>query len=174
MKKHSRVSVLFVVSVLCIFGIVSFAQAEVSEWISGIEVLSGYASGNLKTPQEDYEMVPLIVDIDLDLKPLIKKLNIDPPMLVQFQLEPFISTVINPDPNVEIGNAFAVKAGIFPDTWALQPYLKVACGMVYMTQHTIEQGTQFNFIEYGGGGLHYFFSDGWAATIEGRFRHLSN
>ncbi|MBP7216865.1 MAG: acyloxyacyl hydrolase, partial [Candidatus Omnitrophica bacterium] len=41
-------------------------------------------------------------------------------------------------------------------------------------QHTIEQGTQFNFIEYGGGGLHYFFSDGWAATIEGRFRHLSN
>jgi hypothetical protein len=52
--------------------------------------------------------------------------------------------------------------------------MKAGAGMVYMTQHTQEQATQFNFIEQGGIGMHYFFRKNTAFTIEGRLRHLSN
>jgi predicted porin len=46
--------------------------------------------------------------------------------------------------------------------------------MVYMTNHTPEQSTQFNFISSGGFGAHYFFTKNTALTLEGRIRHLSN
>lgn len=142
--------------------------------VSGIEVLTGWSYADLKSPQEEYAMVPLIVDFDFDLKPLVRKWGLNPTMLVQAQLEPFINTVYSPDANVEVGNAFALKVGFFPDTWSLQPYIKAGLGMVYMTQHTLEQSTQFNFIEFGGFGVHYFLTKNLALTVEGRFRHLSN
>jgi hypothetical protein len=73
-----------------------------------------------------------------------------------------------------VGNAFAFKIGLVPETWKVQPYIKLAAGMLYMSQHTYEQGTQFNFIEYGGAGMHWFFKENIALTAEYRFRHLSN
>jgi len=152
----------------------SFAEEGPSGLVSGIEVFTGFSSAELRRDQGNYDQIPLILDIDFDLKPLVEKINLHLPMLLQCQLEPFISTVYKPDPNVEVGNAFALKIGLAPDTWAFQPYVKAAMGMVYMTQHTIEQSTQFNFIEYGGIGLHYFFTKNWALSAEGRYRHLSN
>jgi lipid A 3-O-deacylase len=46
--------------------------------------------------------------------------------------------------------------------------------MTYISLHTHEQGSQFNFIEYGGLGVNYFVRKNTALTLEGRFRHLSN
>lgn len=139
----------------------------------GIEFLAGFAWADLKE-KEDYELCPLIVDFDFDLKPLAKKFNLRLKQLFQLQIEPFISFVSQPDANIETGTSFLLKLGLSPQTAKFQPYVKAGLGMVYMTQHTREQGTQFNFTEQLGLGAHYFIKKNTAFTIEGRARHLSN
>ncbi len=141
--------------------------------LEAVEFLSGFGWGKLRA-KESYHLNPFIVGFDFNLKKLTQKFNFNPPQLIQFQVEPFISFVSSPDANVEIGTSFALKVGILPQTAKFQPYLKTSLGMLYMSQHTNEQATQFNFIEYGGLGLHYFFRKGTAFTLEGRYRHLSN
>lgn len=124
--------------------------------LESIEFFSGFGKGKLRE-REDYNLVPLMIDLDFNLKALLaRKLNFNPPQLLQFQIEPFISLVSSPDTNVETGTAFFFKAGILPQTSKLQPYIKAGLGMVYITQQTREQSTQFNFIEQGVIGLHYF------------------
>lgn len=174
MKNIKSGAILASVACVMILAVSCFADEGNPGMLKGIEVLTGYSHADLKAPQEDYEMVPLIVDLDFDLKPLLRRVNLDIPMRFEFQLEPFINTVYNPDPNVEIGNAFAFKLGLVPDTWKFQPYMKMALGMLYMTQHTLEQSTQFNFIQFGAFGMHYYLTENIALTAEGRFRHLSN
>lgn len=151
----------------------SLADEAKPKCFEGIEYLSGFAWGKLRA-KKSYHLTPFLVDFDFSLKPLAKKLNFNPKQLLQFQIEPFISLVSSPDTNVEAGTSFFLKAGILPHTSKFQPYIKAGLGMVYMTQHTREQSTQFNFIEQGGLGMHYFFRKNTAFTLEGRFRHLSN
>jgi len=141
--------------------------------LEGIEFLTGFSWGKLHA-QKAYQLTPFIVDFDFNLKPLIQKINLRPPQLIQFQIEPFISFVSSPRSNLETGTSFLLKLGILPQTSKFQPYIKAGPGFVYMTQHTREQATQFNFIEQGGIGMHYFFNKHTAFTLEGRFRHLSN
>ncbi len=141
--------------------------------LQGIEYFTGFAQAKLQE-KGSYSAVPLMVDFDFNLKPLTQKIGFNPPGLLQFQLEPFISPVYRPESNVEIGNSFLLKIGFLPDNFKFQPYFKGGLGMVYITQHTREQATQFNFVEYAGGGIHYFFNKNTALTLEGRYRHLSN
>lgn len=141
--------------------------------LQGIEYFTGFAQGRLRE-KRNYSATPLIVDFDFNLKPLTGKIGFNPAGLLQFQLEPFISTVYRPDTNAEIGNSFLIKIGFLPENFKFQPYFKGGLGMVYITQQTREQATQFNFIEYAGGGIHYFFNKNTALTFEGRYRHLSN
>lgn len=143
------------------------------KYFAGVEYLSGFGWGRLRAKQS-YHLTPFLVDFDFNLKPLAQKLNFNPSQLLQFQIEPFISLVSSPDANIETGTSFLLKMGILPHTRKFQPYIKAGLGMVYMTQHTREQSTQFNFIEQGGLGFHYFFQKNTAFTLEGRFRHLSN
>jgi predicted porin len=64
--------------------------------------------------------------------------------------------------------------GLVPETWKFQPYFKLGAGLLYMTLHTREQSTQFNFTEQCALGIHYYFTKNTAFTLEGRWRHLSN
>jgi hypothetical protein len=141
--------------------------------LQGIEYFTGFAQGKLRE-QGSYSSIPLMVDFDFNLKPLTKKIGFNPWGLLQFQLEPFIAPVYRPDSNVELGNSFLLKIGFLPEGFKFQPYFKGGLGMVYITQHTREQSTQFNFVEYVGGGIHYLFNKTTALTLEGRYRHLSN
>lgn len=156
-----------------LFSVACFADESKTEGIQGIEFLTGFQKGKLHA-KGDFIMTPFMVDIDFDLKPLTKKIGINPASLLQFQLEPYISPIYAPDTNVEIGNAFIIKAGILPETSKIQPYVKAGLGMLYMTQATREQSTQFNFFETLGVGMHYFFSKKTAFTLEYRYRHVSN
>ena len=115
-----------------------------------------------------------MLDLDLNLKPLLSKININPRSLVQFVIEPYASFITSPASDAEIGSAFLIKVGLFPESSKIQPCFKGGAGMTYISLHTHEQGTQFNFMEYGGLGAHYFFTKNTAFTLEGRFRHLSN
>jgi opacity protein-like surface antigen len=108
------------------------------------------------------------------MKPLTKKINFNPPSLLEFQIEPYIAGISDPEANIETGVAFFIKVGILPETSKFQPYIKAGSGFDYMSLHTREQGTQFNFASTGALGIHYFFKKNIAFTMEGRYRHLSN
>jgi len=171
MKRIAFFAILLVASLL--LSDIGLAQKEKPKCLEGIEFFTGFGWGKLRE-KKDYHLTPLMVDFDLDLKPLTQKINFNPRQLLQFQIEPFISFVAEPDTNVEIGTSFLFKIGILPQTSKFQPFILAGPGMVYMTQHTREQSTQFNFIEQAGMGMHYFFRKNIAFTLEGRFRHLSN
>jgi hypothetical protein len=151
----------------------AFAQETKAKCFSGVEILSGWGQANLKTKQ-DYHFIPLIVDFDFDLKNLNENLRSAFPGLLQFQIEPFFSLVLQPNHNIELGNTFGIKAGIFPETYKFQPYVRVGAGGIYITQHIPEHSTQLNFCEYAGAGGYYFFTKNTAFTCEFRYRHLSN
>ena len=53
-------------------------------------------------------------------------------------------------------------------------YFKIGVGAVYMSQHTEEQSTQFNFVPQTGVGVHCFIKENTALSFEYRLRHLSN
>ncbi|MGA2774878.1 MAG: acyloxyacyl hydrolase [Candidatus Omnitrophota bacterium] len=141
----------------------------------GIEFLSGYGRANKIRRKEDIKEIPFMVDFDLNLKPLLKKINLNPPVLAQFQIEPFVTDIYEPvNENIEGGLAFWFKFGLLPESFKIQPYAKFGAGFDYMTLHTINQATQFNFISQLACGVHYFFLKNTALTIEGHYRHLSN
>jgi len=181
MKKNISISILSIFSVCYLLASACFAEEAAekaakkseSRWLQGIELLTGFSKANLKDSKA-YATVPIIFDFDFDLKPLVKKIGLNPWGLFQFQLEPYISPVSEPRANVEFGTGFILKIGFLPEDSKFQPYIKAGPGMLYTTQHTREQGTQFNFFEYAGVGMHYFFTKNTAFTIEGRYRHLSN
>jgi hypothetical protein len=157
---------------LCLF-VSNPCLAKETKTLHGIEFLTGIGAGKIED-QGHYRLVPLIVDLDFDLRPLIENTAIKLPGLFQFVDEPFISYIFDPNNNIEIGNNFLLKIGILPETSKFQPYLKGGIGLTYITQHFREQGTQFNFNESLGMGMHYFFKKNMAFTLEYRRRHLSN
>jgi len=171
MKRIAFFAILLVASLL--LSDIGLAQKEKPKCLEGVEFLTGFGWGKLRG-KKDYHLTPFMVDFDFNLKSLTQKLNFNPSQLLQFQIEPFIFFVSQPDTNVEAGTSFLLKIGILPQTSKFQPFILAGPGMVYMTQHTREQSTQFNFIEQAGMGMHYFFRKNIAFTLEGRFRHLSN
>ena len=162
--------ILFVIS----FTILRPACAEEqAKSFQGLEFLTGFSQGHLKE-KKDYRLVPLIVDFNFNLKPLTKKIGFNPPSLVQFQIEPYISAVTSPEANIEAGTSFLFKCGLLPEDWTFQPYLRAGVGVSYMSLHTLDQSTQCNFLSHFGLGVHYFFQKNLGLTAEYRFRHLSN
>lgn len=166
---------IVIITVVLSFAFLCFACAEEARLIEfqSIEYLFGWGSAPLKE-KSDYCFIPLVIGLDFNFKPLVKKLGINPYGLVQFQIEPFLSNIYQPNANLEAGNSFFLKLGLLPDNYRIQPFIKGGLGLIWMSQHTREQSTQFNFLVNGGAGLHYFFTRDNAFTLEYRYRHLSN
>lgn len=171
MKKGAFFTII--TAVLFLYMGVGRAEEIKAKSLKSIEILTGFGWGKLRVKQ-NYNLYPLIADFDFDLKSLAKKFNLQPPQLLQFQIEPFISFISSPDSNIDVGTSFFFKMGFLPQTSKFQPYGKIGTGIVYMSQHTKEQATQFNFIDQAALGMHYFFRKNTAFTLEGRLRHLSN
>jgi len=176
MNKFARNSLFIAVLLTMLISSAAVCRAEElgkSKCLSGIEFFTGFGKAKLHG-QGNYFLAPFIFALDFDLKPQVEKLGLKYPGLIQFQLEPFISAAYSPDANVEVGNTFMLKVGILPETSKFQPYIKVGIGFLYMSQHTVEQSTQFNFEEQGGVGAHYFLKDNFAINADCRIRHVSN
>jgi hypothetical protein len=169
MKKTVIVIILLISS----FMFLAIAPAENARRLQSIGVLSGFGWGKLVS-KPNYNLIPFILDFDFDLKPFTRKFNFNPRPLLQFQIEPFITFVSQPNRNIETGTSFFLKVGLLPESSKFQPFIKAGAGLSYITQHMREQSTQFNFIEQGCVGFHYFFRKNTAFTLEGRIRHLSN
>ena len=173
MKKCFPKSLFFILLGILFLSGICLADEEKTKGIQAIEFLGGFAKAKLQE-KGNYITGPFIVGIDFDFKPIAKKIGINTKNLLQFQLEPYIAPVYEPKSNIEIGNGFVLKAGFLPETSKLQPYIKGSVGLLYMTMHTREQSTQFNFFEYAGIGMHYFFTKNSAFTVEYHYRHASN
>lgn len=168
------ISFLILTAVIFISPVGSFAEGKAPGSLEGIEFLAGFSSGELIRGQRSYMMAPFSVAFDFNLRNLTKKIGFNPRQLLQFQIEPFLGFISSPKNNLEAGTIFWLKMGFFPDDWKFQPYGKLGVGLDYMTLHTKEQSTQFNFTEQAALGMHYYFTENTAITLEGRIRHLSN
>jgi lipid A 3-O-deacylase len=168
-KKGGRLMKKFYSFLLLVVVIIAAVPAFALE---GIEVLSGFFEANLKE-NDDYQGIPLLVSFNFDAKPLFSKIGVEPVGRLEFLLEPFVNTIISPRNNVEAGSNFLIKYA-FPLSDKIQPYFKGGLGMLYMSQKTYEQSTQYNFLPQAGVGCHFFIHDDTALSIEYRYRHLSN
>ncbi len=177
MKKINTCILLLFLTISTVSLDASFADEAVKtqpRCLEGMEFYTGFGWAKLVRGKRNLNIIPFIVDFDFDLKPLIQKFKLNLKQLVQFQLEPFLSGISSPEGGLETGLSFLFKMGLLPQTSKFQPYAKVGLGLDYMTLHTNEQGTQFNFTEQAGIGMHYFFRKNLAFNLEGRIRHLSN
>ncbi len=159
--------ILFFVSGAC------FAEGRKIKAFQGIEFLTGYAQSELEE-KGNYAGIPLFVDFDFNLKRVFSQTDFYPPGVLQFQIEPFVLGVYKPKADLEAGSSVFLKLGIFPESFALQPYVKVGGGASFMTIHAAEQSTQLNYIETYVVGTNYYFTQNTALILEGRFRHMSN
>ncbi|UCD15777.1 MAG: acyloxyacyl hydrolase [Candidatus Omnitrophota bacterium] len=140
--------------------------------LEAIEVFSGYLKANIRD-KNAYAGMPLFISFNFDAKPTFNTIGVNPKGDLHFIVEPFLNTIISPDNNVEIGSNFLIKYA-YPLTKRLHPYVKGGLGVLFMTQHTREQSTQYNFLPQAGGGIHFFLKETIALSCEYRYRHLSN
>ena len=88
-------------------------------------------------------------------------------------VEPHAGFVCSPEKNAEFGINFLVKYGYFFSPTILG-FIEGGPGLIYMTQHTREQATCFNFTSQVGVGIQCHLGKEWAIGGGYRFRHLSN
>ncbi|MCD6539138.1 MAG: acyloxyacyl hydrolase [Candidatus Omnitrophica bacterium] len=158
---------------ISLFGIIFLPFNRVfAKSLNSVEFLSGWLSGDLRE-KDDYRVVPLMLSFGFDLKPLAEKIGIRTKGILEFQLEPFLNVVTSPDNNVEAGLGLLLKYA-FPLNKRFMPYIKFGAGPVYISQHTREQSTQFNFVDTAGVGFSWFYRENLAFSFEYRYRHLSN
>ena len=179
MGKNNLV-VLDVIGVLILFtvspvwaGTESTLPAEKPhKWLREVGLLTGYGTASLDR-DADYEVIPVLTQFGFDINPLAKKLHINPRGTIEGVVEPLMNVVINPVTNAEVGCSFLLK---YSDhiTSRIAPYIEGGFGIIYTTQHTYEQGTQYNFLSQVGVGLQFFLNRNFALTGGYRFRHMSN
>jgi len=133
--------------------------------VDGVGVATGIFRADLEY-QDDYKGAPVLV-------PLFFTLADSGRGAVELIVEPFISAIFEPEKNVEAG-ANVLLNYVLPLTPLFKPYLKGGVGVLYMSQHTGEQGSQCNFLPQAGMGFRYFFNKHKAFDFECRYRHLSN
>ncbi len=162
--------IFFIVVYLLIFSLAS--ELGWGKSLESIEIFSGYLRADLNE-QDDYRVVPLMMSFGFDLKPLLEKVGIRSAGLIEFQLEPFLNVVTSPNDNIEAGLTLLFKYA-FPLGERFKPYIKFGAGPLYISQHTREQSTQFNFVDTAGVGFSWFIKKDLALSFEYRYRHLSN
>jgi lipid A 3-O-deacylase len=158
-----------------IFSTAAFAQKPtvgIGRWLQEVGVALDYTEAGLKR-HGDLVSFPLSLRFGFDLRPWAEKFGVRTEGLLELMVEPFIGMISSPEANVEFGVPVSLKYG-FPLMEKLFPYVQVGMGPYYMSQHTYEQGGQFNLISLGGGGLIYFFQEHWALDAGYRWRHISN
>ncbi len=148
-------------------------EEKTHTWLREVGLLTGYGSAPLRDKASDYEVIPILPQFGFDINPLVKKLHIETKGTFEGMIEPLMNVVINPDTNAEVGFSLLLKYSQ-NITSRIVPYIEGGAGIIYSTQHTHEQGTQYNFIPQAGIGLQFLLTKHWALTGGYRYRHLSN
>jgi len=154
-----------------------------SPFVKEFGMMTGYASSKLES-KDDYKVIPVMIRLGYNLntiglgftdllKPAFDKVHIVPKGYTELVLEPFLNTVMSPDSNIEAGATLLLKYA-YPLTDKLYPYGIAGGGVIFLTQHTREQSTQYNFTPQVGAGISYFIKKDHSINLECRYRHLSN
>lgn len=174
-----RISIIVIIFILFFF-VANFSycaaqsdQTEDTVYTKEFGIFTGWASGDLKRQQGDYNTIPLHLQFGFDITSLLDKINIRQKGSLKFVLEPFLNTIVSPDSNIEVGTDFLLKYS-HPLTQRFYIYFEAGAGMMFTSQHTFEQSTQFNFTEQAGGGISYLFTENKAINFGYRYRHFSN
>ena len=179
MPKNSLASVFAIVYLLLF--LTSYASAQTDspsdtshKWFRSFGFTTGYGSASLDKKDDDYEVVPLLLQFSLDINPIAEKLHIKSNITdLEFLIEPFANFIARPSANAEIGCSFPFRYSVKLAPW-IAPYVEIGLGFIYTTQHVHEQGSQFNFTTQLGIGTQFPLTDHYALTAGYRFRHMSN
>jgi len=149
------------------------AAEKTHKWLRELSLLTGYGTASLDKKSADYEIIPILPQFGFDINPLAERLHLKPRGTIECIAEPIMNVVISPDTNAEAGISLLLR---YSDniTSRIAPFIEGGTGMIYTTQHTHEQGTQFNFLLQAGAGIQYFFNKNFALTGGYRYRHTSN
>jgi opacity protein-like surface antigen len=177
MPKNSFVTMCAIVYLF----LTSFASAQSDltpetshKWFRSFGFTTGFGSASLDKKGDDYEVVPLLFQFSLDINPLAEKLHIKSNITdLELLIEPFANFITRPSANAEIGCSFPFRYSVKLAPW-IAPYVEIALGFIYTTQHVHEQGSQFNFTTQLGIGTQFSLSKHYALTAGYRFRHMSN
>ncbi|MBU1112685.1 MAG: acyloxyacyl hydrolase [Candidatus Omnitrophica bacterium] len=142
------------------------------EGLHAIGFFTGFLDEDMKS-EHDNRGISMLVSLGYDGRPILSKFGLHTKGRFDFILEPFVNLSTRPSGNVELGSNFLFEYA-FPLHPRLQPYLKGGVGLIYMTQDTEEQSTQWNFLPQGAAGLHFYLKENLALSCEYRHRHLSN
>jgi opacity protein-like surface antigen len=151
-----------------------------------IGVFLGYGDSTL-TDKDKYRVMPLAVQLGvscdkygLGFSDWVERgiraffhNDFRPAGLTTFIMEPFLSTVISPDNNMEAGMNLLLRYA-WPVTERIRPYCFGGAGAMFMTQHLREQSTQWNFTPQVGAGIAFLVTEKTALSVEYRYRHFSN
>ncbi len=172
MKKAGPAIVFFIALVLLHVPVPPSGADEGNSFsLEEFGLLTGY--GRASIIGQDYQIVSFMPRWGYDIRGAASKIGLKAPGRLEFLVEPLANVVLTPDVNAEAGCSFLLKFGL-PLGSELMWFMEGGLGMLYMTQHTLEQGTQYNFLPQAGAGIHYFLTEKWAFTSAYRFRHLSN
>ncbi len=142
------------------------------KWLREVGLLTGYGTASLDRG-DDYDVIPVLTQFGFDINPLAEKLHVNPRGTIEGVVEPLMNVVISPGTNAEVGCSFLLK---YSDhiTSRIAPYIEGGFGIIYTTQHTHKQSTQYNFLSQVGVGLQFFLNEKFALTGGYRYRHMSN
>ena len=175
-KQQGFVAVFsFLFFMTCFNGVPVFAQRPpegLGKWLQEVGVFTGFAAGKLKR-KGHLEAYPVGMRFGFDLIPFLKKFGLEPKGMFEVVYEPFISTIVHPEANIEFGLPIFLKYS-YPLTEKLYPFLELGTGPYYMSLRTVEQSTHFNFIDQAGIGISYFLKENLAIQVTYRYRHVSN
>ena len=167
------ICVLVVITVAPVWSGSDSTPEKSHKWLREVSLLTGYGNASLENKSADYEVIPILPQFGFDINPIAKKLHIEPKGIFELIAEPIMNVVINPDVNAEVGASLLLR---YSDkiTSRIAPFIEGGVGVVYTTQHTHEQGTQYNFLPQIGAGIQCFLNKSFALTGGYRFRHMSN
>lgn len=167
-------SIGFILFSACVVGAHTGEETSEAAHLHEIGLLSGYAFMSEEiNHSEDFQAVLLSLRLGYDIKPWVKKIWPNFPGELQFDIEPYIDPIVEPDSGVEAGSALLFKYS-YPITKRLSPYIEAGSGLIYSSQHTFNQSTQWNFLDQAGGGIAYMLTDRASVSVGYRFRHYSN
>jgi len=144
--------------------------------LDSVDLLSGYfgvGKKDLEETEATYEGVPLFLSLNYNITPFFEKIGIKQRGKFYFLIEPFINTVIEPNSNIETGVDFLFKYS-YPIIDYFNIYIKGGTGASFMSLHTKEQSTQYNFVSQAGLGFSFNITKNILFNLEYRYRHLSN
>ncbi len=166
-------------SVRCVFLLLicSFSGGNLVGWAKPdyFVVSSGYMKDDDLINKDDYELVPLEFSWGWELNEWMKKSSLGSriPGKLDGEIELFLNPVLGPETNVEA--IVGISLVWFPfGEGKFSPYVEGGTGPGYTSQHTNEQGSQFNFFSYAGIGCQIKVSDRSAILVGYRIRHFSN